>query len=120
MPGPQKGARPSATIGQALLPICRESGTRGRPFMLTVKRKWLLLTAFTALLSLAWLGCNGFFVDPTLTSLAVTTLQSTTLPAVGDTVQLIATGAYDDNTHKDLTSTATWTATPTGFVSLST
>jgi hypothetical protein len=65
-------------------------------------------------------GCHGFFVDPTLTGITVSTLQSTTLPTVGSSVQLIATGTYDDGSNKNLTGTATWTVSPTGFVTLST
>jgi hypothetical protein len=56
-------------------------------------------------------GCHGFFVDPVLTSMAVNTLASTNLVNVGDTVQLQATGTYDDNSHKNLTGTATWSVT---------
>ncbi|HYL14334.1 MAG TPA: hypothetical protein VEV41_14930 [Terriglobales bacterium] len=89
--------------------------------MLTAKRKLLLLTSFTILMSLAWAGCRGFFVKPTLTGMTVTTLQSTSLPNQGSTVQLIATGQYDDGSHKDLSGVATWSKTdPQNLITLST
>ncbi len=56
-------------------------------------------------------GCHGFFVDPVLSSMSVSTLQSTNLANVGNTVQLQATGTYDDGSHKNLTGTATWSVT---------
>jgi hypothetical protein len=89
--------------------------------MLTAKRKLLLLTSFTILLSLGGAGCRGFFVKPTLTGITVTTLQSTNLPNQGSTAQLIATGTYDDGSHKNLSGTATWSKTdPQNLVTLST
>jgi hypothetical protein len=70
----------------------------------------------------AAIGCHGFFVDPTLTGITVSTLQSTSLTAVGSTVQLSATGNFDDGSNKNLTGTATWTIasnSPTGFITVS-
>jgi hypothetical protein len=73
----------------------------------------LILTAFAV-------GCHGFFVDPVLTSISVQTLESTNLPNVGSTVQLQATGTYDDASHKNLTGSATWSVTSNpDFVSVS-
>ena len=73
----------------------------------------LRVLASCAVLLLAGIavGCHGFFVDPVLTSMAVNTLSSTNLVNVGDTVQLQATGTFDDNSHKNLTGTATWSVT---------
>lgn len=89
--------------------------------MLTAKRKLLLLTSFTILMSLGWAGCRGFFVKPTLTGITVTTLQSTTLSTQGSTVQLIASGAYDDGSNKNLSGVVTWSKTdPQNLVTLST
>jgi len=101
------------------LQVCVPSGFL--KIMLTAKRKLLLLTSFTFLMSLGWAGCRGFFVKPTLTGITVTTLQSTNLPNQGSTVQLIATGAYDDGSHKNLSGTTTWSKTdPQNLVTLST
>jgi uncharacterized surface anchored protein len=88
--------------------------------MLSSGRKLQVLVSFAALLLAAVaVGCNGFFVDPVLTSISVQTLESTNLPNVGSTVQLQATGTYDDNSHKNLTGTATWSVTSNqAFVSV--
>ncbi len=88
--------------------------------MSSSRRKLQVLASLVALLAFAAaVGCNGFFVDPVLQSISVQTLQSTNLPNIGSTVQLQATGTYDDNSHKNLTGTATWSVTtnPT-FVSV--
>jgi len=71
----------------------------------------VLASCAVLLLAALAVACNGFFVDPVLTSMAVNTLSSTNLVNVGDTVQLQATGTYDDNSHKNLTGTATWSVT---------
>ncbi|HZR66099.1 MAG TPA: Ig-like domain-containing protein [Terriglobales bacterium] len=54
---------------------------------------------------------------PTLTSIAVTAANSTL--TVDDTEQLTATGTYSDKSTKDLTSSVSWSATPTGIVTIS-
>ena len=80
--------------------------------MSSCRCKLQLVASFGVLLLMAMaLGCSGFFVDPTLTSMSVSTLQSTTLQNVGSTVQLQATGTYDDGSHKNLTGSATWSVT---------
>jgi hypothetical protein len=71
----------------------------------------VLASCAVLLLAALAVGCHGFFVDPVLTSMAVNTLSSTNLVNVGDTVQLQATGTFDDNSHKNLTGTATWSVT---------
>lgn len=71
----------------------------------------VLASCAVLLLAAIAVGCHGFFVDPVLTSMAVNTLSSTNLVNVGDTVQLQATGTFDDNSHKNLTGTATWSVT---------
>ena len=70
-------------------------------------RKIQLLLAFAALLSLALsLGCRGFFVNPTLSSIAVGP-QTPTIPE-GTSKQMTATGTYSDGSTKDLTGRADW------------
>jgi hypothetical protein len=83
--------------------------------------KLQVVAALGVLLLLAMgVGCHGFFVDPTLTSMSVSTLQSTNLANVGNTVQLQATGIFDDGSHKNFTGTATWSVTSSpDFVSVS-
>jgi hypothetical protein len=89
--------------------------------MSSSRRKLQLVASFGVLvLMAAAVGCHGFFVDPVLSSISVSTLQSTNLANVGNTVQLQATGVFDDGSHKNLTGTATWSVTSgPDFVSVS-
>jgi hypothetical protein len=52
------------------------------------------------------IGCNGFFVDPTLTSVVV----SPTSASIGlkKTVQMTAFGTYDDGSRKQIKSGLVW------------
>ena len=76
------------------------------------RRKLQVIASLSVLLlTAAAVGCNGFFVDPVLTSMSVQTLQSTNLVNVGNTVQMQATGTYDDGSTKNLTGPATWSVT---------
>ena len=70
-------------------------------------RKTLPALLALALLVLAIASCKNFFVDAKLTSLATTADASSV--AVNSTDQLHATGTYDDNSTKDLSSSAAWT-----------
>ena len=79
--------------------------------MLSRKNKLQLVAAFATLLLFALgLGCNGFFVDPTLTGITVgpaATIQ------INGTVQMSAVGTYNDGTTKTLGSGVQWaTGTP--------
>jgi trimeric autotransporter adhesin len=74
-------------------------------------RGWTRLLAVVALLGIAFgLGCEGFFVDPVLTGVAVgpaATIQT------GTTIQMIATGSYNDGSQKKLSKNVYWaSATP--------
>jgi hypothetical protein len=70
------------------------------------------------LLVLTIASCKNFFVDPQLTSIALTADQASI--AIGATDQLQAVGTFDDNSKKDLTGSVKWTLTPaTGVVSVS-
>jgi hypothetical protein len=67
--------------------------------------RWMAATVPILLTLALALGCNGFFVDPVLTGLAVgpaVTLQT------GNTVQMSAVGTYDDGSHKTLSSGVFW------------
>jgi trimeric autotransporter adhesin len=73
------------------------------------KRKLQLLATLTTLFLLAFgVGCKGFFVNPTLTSLAIGP-QTFTLTE-GQSQQMAATGTYDDGTQKDLTGQVSWSS----------
>ena len=85
--------------------------------MSTSKRKWLLFSAFLGLLSLVGVGCRGFFVNPTLTSMTVTPANPNL--QIGGTLQLIATGNNDDGSTKNLTTSSTWTTSDASKVTVS-
>ncbi len=86
--------------------------------MLRNKRNIRLLASFaTLLLTASIVGCNGFFVDPTLTSVNITP----TTPSIqqGSTQQLTATGTYDDGSTKNITGSAQWTSDDTTIATVS-
>jgi trimeric autotransporter adhesin len=72
------------------------------------KLKTQFITALATLSLLALMaGCKGFFVNPTLTSLAIGPSSPTITKS--QTQQMAATGTYDDGSTKDLTGRVTWT-----------
>jgi hypothetical protein len=82
------------------------------------KRKLQLLAAFTALLSLAFaVGCRGFFVNPQLTTLTVA--PSSAQIQINTTLQMTASGTYDDGSRKTLTSEVSWFSADTNSVPIS-
>ena len=81
------------------------------------KRKWLLFSVFLGLVSLVGVGCRGFFVNPTLTSMTVTPASPNL--QIGGTLQLIATGNNDDGSTKNLTTSSTWTTSDASKVTVS-
>ena len=85
--------------------------------MSTSKRKWLLFSAFLGLVRLVGVGCRGFFVNPTLTSMTVTPASPNL--QIGGTLQLIATGNNDDGSTKNLTTSSTWTTSDASKVTVS-
>ena len=78
--------------------------------MFSNKSKLRLIGAFVALVGLALTaaGCNGFFVDPTLTGVSVGP-QGLSL-TLNQTWQMSATGTYNDGSQKTLTSGVTWSS----------
>src|SRR5271169_1778432 len=69
--------------------------------MLSGKKKFQVLAAFATLLLFAvGVACNGFFVDPVLTSV---TVGPTATINQGGTVQESAVGTYNDGSTKSLT-----------------
>jgi uncharacterized protein YjdB len=76
--------------------------------MLSRKKKLQLVSAFATLFLFAvGVGCKGFFVDPTLTSIAV---GPTATIAQGATVQESAIGTYNDGSTKTLGSGVQWSS----------
>ena len=74
-----------------------------------MNRNLRLIGAFAALATLALaVSCRGFFVNPTLTSIAI----SPTAPAVqlGQTLQLQAFGTFDDGTRSQIKTGVSWSS----------
>ena len=85
--------------------------------MLSRKKKLQLASAFATLLLFALgVGCNGFFVDPVLTSIAV---GPTATINQGATVQESAIGTYNDGSTKTLGSGVEWSSSATTTASVS-
>lgn len=85
--------------------------------MLNTKQKLKIAGAMAALLLVAFgLGCNGFFVNPTLTSIAVG--PTATIQQNG-TVQESAVGTYNDGSTQNL-SNVQWSSSDTSVASIST
>ncbi len=79
--------------------------------MLLLTRKSLAVTALALVCALSLVSCKGFFVDPTLSSIAFS--QPTPSVAVGATFPMQAIGTYSDSGTKDLTTKVTWTSSDT-------
>jgi hypothetical protein len=85
--------------------------------MSSKKRKLHLIGAFAALATLALgVSCRGFFTNPTLTSVSVGPAGLSL--TVAETFQMTATGTYDDNSQKTLTSGVTWSSSDGSTVSI--
>jgi len=85
--------------------------------MLSGKKKLQILGAFLMLLLFAAVvGCNGFFVNPTLTSIAVG--PTATIQQNG-TVQMSAVGTYNDGSTSSL-SNVLWSTSDTSTATIST
>jgi hypothetical protein len=85
--------------------------------MQSKKRKLQLLAAFTVLLMFAFgAGCRGFFVNPTLNTLTV----SPPSPQVqqGTTLQMTATGTFNDGSVSTNVKNISWSSTPTSVASI--
>src|SRR5262249_17115150 len=67
-------------------------------------KTYLLLSLF--LLMCLGSSCEGFFVDPTVTAIAVT--PPTPSVVQNKTQQMTTTASYDDGSVKDITSKAIW------------
>ena len=87
--------------------------------MSSTKRKMRLTCAFAALAALALaVSCRGFFVNPTLTSLAI---GPQTVPlAPGASYQMTATGTFSDGSTENVTSKSLWTSTDSSIASVGT
>ena len=85
--------------------------------MPSLNHKFRVMVTLAALsMTLLGTGCKGFFVNPTLTSLAVAPVSASIIQ--GATVQLHATGSYNDGSTKDLTGSASWTTSASGVATV--
>ncbi len=76
--------------------------------MIRFKCQLQLLAALATLFLLALaIGCTGFFVNPTLTGV---TVGPTATIQQGKTVQMTATGTYNDGSTKTITSGVFWSS----------
>ncbi len=86
--------------------------------MLSSKKKLQLAAAFATLFLFAGgVACNGFFVDPVLTSIAV---GPTATINQGATVQESAIGTYNDGSTKTLSSGTQWSSSDSTIANVST
>ena len=72
----------------------------------TLRRAAALTSLFILTMNL---GCNGFFTDPTLSTLNVGPAATIN---EGGTQQMSAVGIYSNGNRKDLTGLVTWSASP--------
>jgi uncharacterized protein YjdB len=77
--------------------------------MPTMTRKVRIAAALAALVLFAtMIGCKGFFVNPTLTTITVT--PPTPQIEIGKTLQMTATGTFDDGSVQTLSKNVAWTS----------
>jgi hypothetical protein len=84
--------------------------------MVSTPRKLQLIASFTVLVLMAMaMGCNGFFVDPQLVSIAISP-PTPSLLAGGTGQQMTSIGTYNDGSKNyNLNAKVTWTMNPSGF-----
>lgn len=84
-----------------------------------LKWKLRLLATFATLSLLALAGgCRGFFVNPTLQSISVAPSTGTVTPA--GTIQMTATGTFDDGSTSNVTSKSSWQSSDTTVATVGT
>lgn len=85
----------------------------------TLNRRFQVIAGLSVLFLLACTpACDGFFVDPVLTSIAVG--PSGQNVEQGKTLQMSARGTYDDGSVKTLTGSVIWNSSDTGVATIST
>src|ERR1700674_3720004 len=87
--------------------------------MSSAKQKLRLAGAFAALATLALaVSCRGFFVNPTLTSLAIGPQNLSLAPTASQ--QMVATGTFSDGSTSNVTGKCTWSSTDQSVATFST
>jgi uncharacterized protein YjdB len=86
--------------------------------LLGLRRRSLLATGIAVALCLMCSGCTGFFINPAISSVFITPSAGTI--AVGNTLQLIATATYSDQSTSPLSgSEVGWTSSDTTVATVS-
>ena len=80
--------------------------------------KWMLLAAALLIFAVAP-ACTGFFVNPTLSTLAIGPQNQTITANPLQTLQMTATGTYSDGSTKDLSGQVAWSLSSCGSISKS-
>lgn len=82
-----------------------------------LRSKLRLICAFAALATLALAAsCRGFFVNPTLTSLAIGPTTVSLTPS--QTFQMSATGTFSDGSSENVTAKSVWTSSEGSIASV--
>ncbi len=77
--------------------------------------KLALTVAFTVLVAVAFgVSCNGFFTDPTLSSIAIQPPTPQVEVGGGNSITLQAWGTYSDNSRSQITSGVAWSSSGQG------
>lgn len=85
--------------------------------MLSMKHQLRLASALAALATLALaISCRGFFVNPTLTSITVGPAGQTIVP--GGSLQMIATGTFNDGSTSNVTGKSLWSSSDTSVATV--
>jgi trimeric autotransporter adhesin len=85
--------------------------------MSSFKSKLRLISAFAALATLALaVSCRGFFVSPTLTSVAIGPTTVSLSPT--QTYQMTATGTFNDGSQRNVTSQSIWSSSDGAVASI--
>jgi trimeric autotransporter adhesin len=79
-------------------------------------RSGLLWFTLATVVLLLVAGCKGFFVNPTLTTITVGASNGSSFVNVGATLQMVATGTFDDGSRSTIT--ATWSSSANGIASV--
>jgi len=78
-------------------------------------RKLGLTLAFAVLVAVAFgISCNGFFTDPTLSSIAIQPPTPQVEVGSGNSITLQAWGTYSDNSRSQITSGVAWSSSGQG------
>lgn len=87
--------------------------------MASKRSRLRIVGAFAALATLALaISCRGFFVSPTLTSLAIG--PSNVPLAPGQSYQMVATGTFSDGSTETVTSQCLWTSSDESVATIGT